>query len=501
MRVILLLTALLLIQQAAVAQKTAFNIPAPKGFEVDHHATASHNPFTGNYHLVTQQAKNILHRLYNDRFELVCEYESESPDITFSERRSPKANYFAPLCTRNGYYELFGTSNGVLVYKPDFENKKDSLVRSFSYNWVKKSGLKLISVMPDTADLKLFTYSKEKNAFVIYKWIPGEDSVEYVFNLPEKFLTKEEEKSYPDCQSKYKFMWDIGFPATQLGIIQPMPKSNTLLYKGDQIYLILGLRYSMGQQVIHIDLGKQSIDIHNYFINSYKDNTGTFNNIKKNMVSILYDSTLIIQNSSIFRFEYLFYNIKTHALIKKYSVLVEDSLYRFMHSSLTQKGTYGSAKQEKDITREKAFMRKVNGSFGFINIAAVENDSIVLTLSDLKETEGIGGTLLSAVTMSVGFMANIHIGNLQLVPYLTSRRYKLFFAHSVFNKNTWEPAPGGNRNITTLLDTIIDTFENMELSGSSSFLIEKHNEILIGVLNTEKNTFDIHSFKHGSHSN
>ncbi|MEQ1675987.1 MAG: hypothetical protein ABL876_04780, partial [Chitinophagaceae bacterium] len=96
-------------------------------------------------------------------------------------------------------------------------------------------------------------------------------------------------------------------------------------------------------------------------------------------------------------------------------------------------------------------------------------------------------------TATIGFMANIHIGNLQVIPYLTSERYKLLYAHSMFNTKTLEPAT--NRQVTTILDDILDTFKARELASNSSFLIQKNSELFIGVFNKEKELFIIFRFR------
>lgn len=486
---------LLCLVGTVIAQKPFISIPSEKGFKAVDNATSSFDPVNNTFHLVLQEGNTIYRRIYDTNFTLLEEYRSESRDITFSEKSSFKANYIAPLCTTKGYFELFSTGNGVLVYKPDFTIKKDSLYATFSFKLTKKGGEKLLSVIPDS-DLKILTYARETNTLKIYQWSPGDSAKTYSFILPEKSMSKEEEKLYTkSSQIKLSQLWGSAFSAVKINSIQSLPTANHLYYSDNKFYIVIGTPNSVGRYVMSIDLDKNELNTHTYFINSLENafvQPGQTNYGQKDMVSTVFDSTLVIQNSSNYRFEYYFYNINTHALIRKYSVPVKDSMYELVHSALTQKGTYASRDQEKDITRERAFMRKINGSFWYITLSALSPDSVVFTLAALKYTEGIGGTLLSVATASAGFMANIHIGNLQIIPYLTSSRYKLYYAHSRFSTDGFVPAR--DSTVTTALDQIIDTFEAKELASHSSFFIQKEEEAIIGVFNKETLLFDIYKF-------
>ena len=141
-------------------------------------------------------------------------------------------------------------------------------------------------------------------------------------------------------------------------------------------------------------------------------------------------------------------------------------------------------------------MRKVNGVFSGLNIAEITPDSITLTLSSIQQTAGIGATLLSMAVSTVSVMALGQIlGNLVYVPYLSSKRFKLYYAHSTFNRKNWTAAPP--HVASTGLDEVLDSFESKEMFGNSSFFIPQGKETIIGIFNKESSSFDIFKFSNG----
>ncbi len=493
----LIISFLLLLPRIGISQTPFISIKSVPGFKADDIATSSFDSVSNIYHLNLQNGNKIYRKIYDSSFNLLSEYSFTSGEITFSEKVSPKANFISPLCTSKGYFEIFfiNSDNGILVYKPDFAKKKDSLFAEINFEWIKKGGEKLLSIMPDFDGLKILTYSNELNALKIYQWFPGDSIKTFSFTLPEKSLSKEEEKIYAkECRIKFRSLWDHQLVSAKINSIQSLPKGNNIFYSKNRIYILFPIPYSMGIYILSIDLDKKELTAHNYFINSLKDNAGDNIYIKKNMVSMVFDSTLVIQNSSYLRFEYLFFNINTHELLKKYSIPVEDSIYLLVHSNLAQKGTYGSRDEEKEIKNEKKIMRKTSGSFSFMNLSSKDQDSAVFTLATLKFNPGVAGTILMAATFPISpGIAITHIGNLQDIPYLTSSRCKLLYAHSLFNIKTLEPSK--DSSVTTALDKILDTFAMRELGSNSSFFVQKNDGTLIGILNKERTLFDIFRFQ------
>lgn len=486
-----LICLLFSISEISVAQNIVASIKSVPGFKRDDFATSYFDSVSNTYHLNLQNKNEISRQLYDTNFNLISNYTIESAKISFSERAIQKTHFLAPLCTSKGTYEIFSDQDDILIYKIDFDAKKDSLVAQFKFD-KKKPVEKIISLLPDKEDLKILTYNNDNGYLRVYKWSPGMATETFQFDTPVTNLSQEEEKKYGKAvQIKLK---TIG-PASPIKInsTQTLPRGSGIYYDSDRIYMLMGIPYSMGVYVMSIDLAKNQFESHNYFINSFEVNSGSINYLKKHLVASIFDSTLVIQNSSHYRFEYLFYDLTTNELIKKHSVQVEDSIYKLVHSDLIQKGSFASSNEEKEIKREKAFMRKIDDSFSYMTLSSINKDSIIFTLAALEITQTAFGTLLSLATLPVGVMANIHIGNLQIIPYLTSYRYKFLYAHSKFNTRTFEASK--NNTVETLLDKILDTFKMRDLSSNSSFFFQKKEEAFIGIYNKDADKFDIYKFQ------
>ena len=490
LRLFLILFTFLLFCEKVLPQQPFVSFKAPDTFKRDDFSVSYFDPISYTYHINFKTGTNITRCIYDTNFGLIQKYSLISDQITFSEKEWFGIKFVSPICTKSGVFEIYSDQDDILIYQPDFNLKKDSLIESFRFSKKRKEE-RILALMPDEEDLKILTYAEKENTMKVYQWFPGQPVKTTSFILPNSTLTKEEEKIYTkECRIKFKNLGQL--KSTRINSIQSLPEYNHVFYSKQKIYIVLELSFSLGRYVMDFDLNKENLITHNYFINSITINTGSNKYIKKTPVSTVFDSILVLQNSSYYTVEFLFYNLRTQELIKKYSVPVKDSIYELMHSSFRQKGTYGSKNQEKEIENEKAFMRKIRGSFSYISISSLTQDSIVLTLASLQYTEGIGGTLLSLSTKPIGYMANIHIGNLQLVPYLTSRRYKLLYAHSKFNSHTLEPT--SSRSVTTVLDEILDNFMSHELSSNNSFLIQRNADILMGVFNKNNGMFDVYKF-------
>ena len=135
-----------------------------------------------------------------------------------------------------------------------------------------------------------------------------------------------------------------------------------------------------------------------------------------------------------------------------------------MHSYLKQKGTWLSGNDEKKMDNERAFMRKLNNGSGFLAFTHESTDSFTVTTGSLVATSGLTGLLLTIGTGALGYMANLTIGNYQIVPYLELYRNKIIYCHSRFSKETLEPSVASDA--TTAFDALLDNFEKRDLRSS-----------------------------------
>jgi hypothetical protein len=496
MRTLSIFTAItvLLLPLLAISQTPFASIKAVPGFQVTDYSTATFNAATNSYHINTLDANRMTRRMYDSNFKLIKEYSFDAPLIDFSNKLAGSIRFFGALPTSKGYFELYAYKDELKVYEIDFDSGADKLVTSFLFN-EKKTGERPIAMMPDNEELKFLTYSKKDNYMKVYRWVPGDSLKSYQFRVPEKGLSAEEEKIYTkSCQVRYKNLFPVR--SSQLNTQQIFPSFSNVIFRDDRIYMMIDIPFYVGIHLITIDLTANSFTTKNFFFNDLRRNAGDDNEKIYRFTNTIVDSVLVVQNSSHYWFEYLFYNINSGELIKKHSLPVEDSIYQLVHSGFTQKGTYISKNQEKEIKREKAFMRKVSGVLPLNSIAEIKGDSITLTLSSIQQTSGIGGTLLSFATSAVAtLMLGDIMGNAIFVPYLSSKRFKLYYFHSTFSKKTWKPAPP--HVATTGLDQVLDSFEAKELHGNSTFYILKPRETLIGVFNKETASFDIFKFANG----
>ena len=201
-------------------------------------------------------------------------------------------------------------------------------------------------------------------------------------------------------------------------------------------------------------------------------------------VATAYDSLLIIQNSSPKIFEYYYYNIINGKLITKFETKPDNSLYSLVHSPLQQIGSFGSSSEEKELDNEKLFIKRKNSGFPFITGEPV-GDSLVLTFGSFVPTQGAEGMLLSFATMGFGMGAGIGvaIGDIRIIPYLTSSRNKFLYAHSKFSLKGLQPSIANNTR--TYLDDFLADNKLKDLGKSNSFLLELPGKLIFGLYNKE----------------
>lgn len=457
-------------------------IKAPGKFKKTDYAASYFNPVNNLVYINFQSANEITRRQYDTSFSLLKEYTFNSESISYSRDLS-KVNFVAPLTTSSGTFEIFADKDDILVYRLDFTQKKDSLATSFRFT--KKNGEKLISLLPDLEDLKILTYLDDENKLKIYRWKPGSTTEEMLFSLPKSNLDKEQEELYTkSCRIKFNKLKQLN--AKRINAVNTFPEETSVFYSDNMIYMLLTIPFDVGTYVITLDLMDNTIRTKNYFLNPIIVNAGNDPYLIKRPDASVFDSTLIIKNTSRRQFEYYFYNIQTEKLLKNYSVPLKDSIRYLVHSPVIQKGTYWSRDDEK--------IRKNTAVSGFQNFSLTDYtlDSVTYMLFSISETEGVGGTLLSLATLPIGYAANFHIGNLQVIPYLTLKRSVLIYSYSKFSRKDYIPSSA--QLLISNLDLIMDSNKLKDLHQNSSFFIRYDKQAIIGIFNKDKGGFEMIKF-------
>ena len=470
------------------------SISAPPEFQLRDDVVAVFDSFSNIYRLNFADGDRFYRRIYDTNFNLKDEYIHSPSSLLLSPfPEIGKANFSLPLVTSKGYYEVYSIERGLDIYKIDFIKKKDSLVAHFEFDHLARSGERISSLIPGEDGLKILTYSKSQNAFNVYDWKPGDSTRKFVFELPEKSMSKAEEKIHDKVtQIKLTKLWKDSFVPVKINSEQALPAGNQIYYTENRIYILLPIPYNMGIYIIDIDLKHNTLQTRNYFLNDLRVNSGDDQYAKMKPVAMVFDSTLVIQNSSYHKFEFHFYDLFSPALLKKYSVHVSDSFQYLVHSSLMQQGTFTFKNQEKEIERGKTFMRKVEGDFSFITMPLITKDSVIFTISRLKQTKGIEGALINAAIFALSTPLQGAWYNWITFGTFSGSRDMFLYAHAKFSRREFVPSTA--KGLETTIDRVLDQFEKRALKSSSSFFIQKNQESIIGALEPRQGIFELFRF-------
>ena len=270
-------------------------------------------------------------------------------------------------------------------------------------------------------------------------------------------------------------------------IVQPMGQTSIhnrpgpqLYYSDSAIFILMHVPFSLGVFTIQIDLKANRISTHNYEINPLLINAGNNNALIMHPAACMADSILVIKNISVNKFEYLFYNAFTHRLLHKWEAK-KDNIDLLVHSPIRQKGTWASAKEEKEFSSKEAYFKKGNG---LIYISGLDKDSITVTSLLVHTTTGITGTLLDAlVPLPLGISSQSGYYLSLLIPPLGSKREKIFYFHSRFALQQFQPASYGG--VRTVMDRMLDYDKNEKLVEDLCFYVRKKGEFCMGSYSKE----------------
>jgi hypothetical protein len=469
------------------AQDSITVLKAPENFKDRHKAISYFNKIDQTIHVDLEYGWNVSRYLYDTSFQLLKEYTIPKTGYFYAGHKDT-LNFASEMITKKGVFEIFRDRDDIVVYHIDFEKKKDEKVFELRLRQSEYDE-KMLAVLPDKNKLRIISYSSKKDKLNLYTWFPGEDVTKKVFDLPEHNLSPQEEKKFGNL-NKIKFKKYLSyFPVNRTDMEYPVniPGNGRVFYNDEKIYIGLMMPNYLG--VYLMEIGETEIKHYNFIINAGMSAIQADYYKAKRPFFTVYDSLLIINNSSIYQFEFLFYSLNTLQQLKKYSVPVKDSISRLVHSELIQKGTYGSRNQEKVLEKEKRFMLRMIDGSQFITLSGISADSLTITFGSYNQTAGLGGTLLAIGTGMLSSFAFLNVNNAHFIVFIISIRNKFLYSHSRFSNSTFTPS--NNTHVITITDKLLDDLDVKEIVSSSTFLVQINSDYYIGAYNKEIDKFKV----------
>jgi hypothetical protein len=482
-----------LIISSVAAQEITFDVPSFK---------KSYKPrnLDGYYHsglnkiIVAEKLKNgVGHFLYDTSFKLIASYEKIYTEDEIFHNTMP-LRFAKEISFGSDYWEAYACDTAVAIHKLDFDKGRDTIIALAKYtNEYKNAELLAILPQKNACIFLCLAVKKKRGRLLLYRWLAGNstfDKSEYL--LPESSLSETEQKKFNDLVEM-----DYGACFQQITVSQTnhpdlfqLPAKSQVFYNDSAIYLVNNTPYSTGINVLSINYQSKQLRINNYFLNEL-DRAELGTATEKHPVATIFDSTLAIENCSDRIFEYHFFNVLSGAPLRSYKVRVGDSLSRLVHSPYQQVGTFVDASKEIELEKGKQFIRRKNNGVQFLKPALV-GDSLVLTFGSLNANITLTALLVAVTTAAMGYMANIHIGNTQYIPYLVLQQHKLLFAHSKFAINGWGASKAANTS--SILDQLIAADKLKDVSAQHTILIDLHDKLYLAVYNNKSKVYEVSKF-------
>jgi len=490
MKTVILSSVFLFLNYSSFAQDSITVLAAPHGFKERHKAISYYNKYNQQIHIDLEYENKITRQLYDNSFRLLKEYTIGKDGYFYTGHRDT-LNFASEMIIGNGVFEIFRDRDDIVVYHIDFEKKNDEKVFELRLRQ-NEFDERMLAVLPGKNNLRIIGYSAKKDKLNLYTWSPGENIKKKTFDLPEHNLSPKEEKKFGNL-NKIKFKKYLNyFPVNRTDMEYPIniPGGGKVFYNDEKTYIGIMMPNYLGVYLMEID--DIGIKHHNFFVNDGLSVAQTDYYKAKRPFFTVFDSLLIINNSSSYQFEFLFYSLNTDQQIKKYSVPVKDSLNKLVHSQLIQKGTYGSRNQEKVLENEKRFMLRMIDGSQFLTLSGISTDSLTITFGSYNQTAGLGGTLLALGTGMLSSLAFLNVNNAHLIFYITSTRNKFLYSHSKFSKTSFTPS--ANQHVITITDKLLDDIDVKEIASSSTFLVQVNNDYYIGPYNKQIDKFKVFKY-------
>jgi hypothetical protein len=470
------------------ANGLAAQLPVIDGFTNNDLALCRYNKYLGHFILTQESAASTGRFLYDSAFSLKGFYEYPNNEKQYGiYKKNLKPNFVAAVTTPAGDYEVFWYKQEYLIYKLDFDGKKDSLIYRFRLLSVNKDE-ETIAVLSNYSRLRILTYSGKTNSMYLYGYAPGDSSISRkTFQLPEKNLSKEAYKEYGDAGLvKIKDGFN-NLSVTALNENKPfnLPGSQKLFYNQDKIYLLKKMKSNLGFTLFTLNEKEENVAINNFIINTWDELYSTNFEDTKYAVATITDTLLIISSSSRKKFEYSFYNVNSGALIKTHSVPVKDVAGRLFSSPLK-----GAMKDKK--VSSQYFLDQLYAKNQVLSAAQHDGDSTTLTLCSVKfrgeDEEDMGFWLAGQI---VNLLLNpsllnrilfvINLDNELNVNAIKSYGESFYYVHTRFSAKTLEI--GSGKHVWTVLDDLIQNRVNEILERPGSFLVPAGRLYYLGWFN------------------
>lgn len=469
------------------AQTPVAILPAPRGFNENGTVAGCFNPISRSFTISFQSHRNITRTLYDSAFQLQSQYSMPTNKLSYSSKGANKVHFFSSFITGTSTLDVFVGNKEVLIYKPDFTSKNDSLVYHFRIGNANKDE-KLLAILPEESVLFILTYSKKLSKLFCYRWEAEKKTRKSEFLLPE---TNHEDQLFTGYQPYSKF----NVPRQLSSVVinhtnRPSPISSAsncmIYYDSTRIILLMDIPLKMGVFLIELNAEAGTINTHNFFINPY-ENYDPFEAVRmKYPVAAIFGDVLIVNNASAETLEYIFYDLKTRAEIKRYTTTI-DSLSTLIHSPLKQKGTFASRREGKELDNKRLFLERRNRGELFLTVSKAGRDHFVLTTGSFIPTPGLESAFVSMAVLPFGYMPAVQAG-LPYSGWSVLGRSKIIYAHSKFSTQL---QPAQTTSVSTVLDTIMEKFQSGKDPMSKQFVINHDELYYLGSYNRQTNSFEI----------
>jgi hypothetical protein len=447
-----------------------------------------HNKYRNHFVLTQESSANTGRFLYDSAFSLKYFYEYPNYEKQYGIAKvNLKPNFIAAVSTPSGDYEVFWYKQEYLIYKLDFDNKKDSLIYRFRLLTVNKDE-KTTAILSNYGRLRILTYSGKTNSFYLHSYTPGDSSISRKpFELPEKNLTKEEYKEYGDAGLVKVRDGFNNFSVTALDDNKPfnLPGSKKLFYNEDKIYLLKKMKSNLGFTLFTLNEKNESLSIKNFIINTWEELYSTNFEDTKYGVATINDSLLIIASNSRKKFEYSFYNVQSGEKIKTHSVPVKTVADQLFSSPLK-----GGIKDKK--VSSQRFLDQLYARNQMFSTAQRSGDSTTLTLCSVKflgeDDEELGfwlaGEIVSLLmnpTLLNRILFVINLENTLNINAIRGYGESFYYVHTRFSNKSLEI--GSGKHVWTILDDLLQNRVNEILERPGSFLVPAGQTYYLGWYN------------------
>ncbi|HRG83162.1 MAG TPA: hypothetical protein PLO99_11655 [Chitinophagaceae bacterium] len=443
-------------------------------------AVTHFDQYRNQYHYTFQSGNDITRLLLDTSFQIIQTNRFTSKEISYFRKGGSRKCFTQYISLKDATYEVFIQNDTLSILLSRTVTEGDSLMTTMIVEQSDKDE-RILAILPLSDKVGILTGNFKKDKLTLITWSPTNGQHVVEFPLPDSNMDKSFYKEYPK-ETRINFSKQLINPVVlPMGQISVYSRPGPQLYYSDtEVYILMNIPFALGVFTIHLNLNTNQITTHNYEINSLITNAGNDNTRIMHPSACIADSFLIVKNLSVNKYQYLFYDLRSHELIKRMEATTKD-IETLVHSTIRQKGTWASAKEEKEFEKKEAYFKKGNG---ILFVSGIDKDSISVTSLLVLQTTGITGSLLDFLApMPLDFSSKAGYYLSLLIPPLGSKRDRLIFFHSRFSLRDFQPSSG--KNVRTLLDSMVDEAKNDELWDDLCFFVRKKAEFYIGSYSTE----------------